>query len=163
VLNIEQDETRTVNVVRHLQRWPLGTGYPEIVSDVRRMIAAPELEDQAVTLALDATVLGRPVYDMFVAESGWVAGGLLPVVIHGRADEHHHGGVARVPKRELVSRAVKLLQKRELKLADTLPYAQTLVEELKGKPRYPLLIRLYPRLSEGYNALRDRVYWRRER
>jgi hypothetical protein len=31
------------------------------------------------------------------------------------------------------------------------------------KTRYPLLIRLYPRLSEGYNALRDRVYWRRER
>ncbi len=26
-----------------------------------------------------------------------------------------------------------------------------------------MFIRLYPRLSKGYDALRDRVYWRRER
>jgi len=31
------------------------------------------------------------------------------------------------------------------------------------KPRHPLLIPLYPHLSEGYNALRGRVYRRRER
>jgi hypothetical protein len=129
---VETDELHTVHEVRHLQRWPLGTGYPEIVEHVRKMIASPELEDEPVCLALDATGVGRPVYDMFLAELGWVSGGLLPVVIHGGADEHHHSGVARVPKRELVSRAVKLLQKRELKIATTLPFAETLIGELKA-------------------------------
>jgi len=128
----EEDELHTVHEVRHLQRWPLGTGYPEIVEDVRRMIASPELSDEPVYLALDATGVGRPVYDMFLSELGWVSGGLLPVVIHGGADEHSHGGIARVPKRELVSRAVALLQKRELKIASALPHAQMLVEELKA-------------------------------
>src|SRR5215208_183848 len=31
------------------------------------------------------------------------------------------------------------------------------------KPRHPWLTRMYPHLSEGYNALRGGVYWRRKR
>ncbi len=129
---VEEDVTHTVHEIRHVQRWPLGTGYPEIVADVRDIVRSPELEDAPVALALDAKGVGRPVYDMFVSALGWLSGGLLPVVMHGGADEHHHGGVDRVPKRELVSRAVKLFQKRELEISDMLPYAPTLIEELKA-------------------------------
>lgn len=134
----------------YLRRFELGTSYPEIVAQVKRLMDSPKLQDQPLSLALDATGVGVPVRDMFKKELPDAR--ILPVLIHGGDNELFHNGFYRVPKRELVSRAVKLLQRRELNVAPSLEYAQTLIEELRA-------FRLKININTGhdsYEAWRER-------
>src|SRR4051794_17471212 len=48
---------------RHLQRWPLGTSYPEVVAAVGKMFSQPPLKGSV--LVVDGTGVGRAVVDMF--------------------------------------------------------------------------------------------------
>ena len=50
--------------VRHLERFPLGTSYPTIVTEVGLLVARPPLAG-ACRIALDATGVGRAVTDLF--------------------------------------------------------------------------------------------------
>jgi hypothetical protein len=49
--------------VRHIHRWHLGTGYPEIVADVKKMFAVPPLTRSM--LAIDRTGVGKAVTNQF--------------------------------------------------------------------------------------------------
>lgn len=49
--------------LRHLERFPLGTSYPQIVERVRNMLATPPLFDRRVALVVDATGVGAGVVD----------------------------------------------------------------------------------------------------
>jgi hypothetical protein len=134
----------------YLRRFELGTAYPEIVAQVKRLMDSPKLQDQPLSLALDATGVGVPVRDMFKKELPEAR--ILPVLIHGGDNELFGKGFYRVPKRELISRAVKLLQRRELNVAPSLEYAQTLIEELRA-------FRLKININTGhdsYEAWRER-------
>jgi hypothetical protein len=136
--------------VTYLRRFDLGTPYPEIVAQVKRLMDSPKLQDQPLSLALDATGVGVPVRDMFKKEMPQAR--ILPVLIHGGDNELFGKGFYRVPKRELISRAVKLLQRRELNVAPSLEYAQTLIEELRA-------FRLKININTGhdsYEAWRER-------
>jgi hypothetical protein len=136
--------------VTYLRRFELGTPYPEIVAQVKRLMDSPKLQDQPLSLALDATGVGVPVRDMFKKEMPQAR--ILPVLIHGGDNELFGKGFYRVPKRELISRAVKLLQRRELNVAPSLEYAQTLIEELRA-------FRLKININTGhdsYEAWRER-------
>jgi hypothetical protein len=108
--------------VRHLHRWPLGTAYPAIVADVRALFAAPPLSGSA--LAVDQTGVGRPVVDLF--RSAGIAASLRPVTITG--GEGGSGGT--VAKKHLVGAVQVPLQARRLKVAESLPLAPVLAEEL---------------------------------
>ena len=136
-LTVVRHEPRAYHVV-HLERYPLGTLYPEIVEHVATLIASldkipPARADGKSTkrseLVLDATGVGRPVTDMF-RESLGNGTVLRPVIIHGGEKETRKGGFSRVPKRELVSRSVALMQKGELRIARGMALTPTLVEEL---------------------------------
>src|SRR5205085_2524303 len=63
----------------HLQRWPLGTPYPQIVEDVRALLSRPPLA--GCILGIDATGVGRAVADLF--RRGRLNATLRPVVITG--------------------------------------------------------------------------------
>jgi hypothetical protein len=80
--------------VRHLQRYALGTNYPAVVEDVSRKIR----QLGHVTLTIDHTGCGRPVFDLFERA------GLCPlgVTITGGDTAHGEGRQWRVPKRDLV-------------------------------------------------------------
>lgn len=132
-------------VVRHIQRWPLGTAYPDIVADVREMLERPEVQgDTWPTLALDRTGVGAGISDMFMyARMRRTA--ILPVTIHGGAKETHSGGSYNCPKRELVFGAVARLQKRELLISPKLAHASTLVEELRA-------FRLKVNINSGHDS-----------
>ncbi len=136
--------------VTYLKRFQLGTSYPEIVSRVKRLIDSARMQDQPLSLALDATGVGTPVYDMFKKEIGGTR--IHPVMIHGGDNEIFNKGFHRVPKRELVSRAVKLLQRRELNVAPSLEFAQVLIEELRA---FKLKININTG-HDSYEAWRDR-------
>lgn len=136
--------------VRHLQRYPLGTSYPEIVEGVKTMLATRPLLDRPTALVADATGVGAGVVDMFV-QAGLSP---IPVTIHGgdKVNRAPDGsGALRVPKRDLIGAAQVLLQSGRLKIARQLPEAETLRTELQN-----FRIRIDPKTShDSYSAWRE--------
>jgi hypothetical protein len=108
--------------VRHLHRWPLGTSYPQVVADVKTLFASPQLKE--TVLAIDRTGVGRAVVDQFV--SAGISASLQPLTITG-GEKSSAGSVA---KKDLVSAVQVPLQDRRLKIAEGLPLASVLAEEL---------------------------------
>ena len=113
--------------VPHLQRFKLGTSYPDIVSKVATILEAlPLLRD--TTLVVDATGCGKPVLDMFIKAN-------LPcpvrgVLIHGGDIVTSEGMTSRIPKRDLAAIVSVLMQSRRLKIIDSLPDSRVLQHEL---------------------------------
>src|SRR5687768_9591813 len=89
--NTREEDGLHVYHLRHLERIPLGTGYPAIAKHVAKLMATDELKEGCQLLA-DATGVGRPVVDLLKLE------GLRPhsVVVHG--------GFASVPDQDGYSR-----------------------------------------------------------
>src|SRR5215831_16750818 len=58
--------------LRHLERLPLGTPYPTVVTHVRGLLATPPLNNAGTLLVIDQTGVGRAVFDLFAQ------GGLAP-------------------------------------------------------------------------------------
>lgn len=124
--------------VRHLERPPLGTYYPEQVARVKELVTDPLLAEEIYNewgtrlgarppdLVVDATGVGRPVVDMLRKEGLSYSA----VLITGGDIEHHENGFYRVPKRNLVSAVQVALQSGQLKIAEDLALAETLRKEL---------------------------------
>ena len=116
--------------VGHLGRAPLGTRYPVVVARTRERIA--ELDAlrprPRITLAIDQTGVGAAVADMFRERDGPAV--FVPIVIHGGDAVGRDGDVYRVPKRELVGVASVLLHSGRLAIAEALPEAAILKQEL---------------------------------
>jgi hypothetical protein len=108
--------------IRHLHRWPLGTSYPQVVADVKALFAAPPLT--GTVLAIDRTGVGRAVVDQFV--SAGISASLRPLTSTG--GEKSGGGS--VAKKDLVGAVQVPLQNRRLRIAEGLPLASVLAEEL---------------------------------
>ena len=109
--------------VGHLQRMPLMTSYPQIAHHVRRLFMGLPSSTEVV---LDATGLGAPVYDIFLAA------GLSPigVMITAGTAQSEDGRFLHVPKMLLISRLQALLHEGRLKIQKSLPEASVLMGEL---------------------------------
>ncbi len=81
------------------------------------------------TLAIDATVVGRPVVDTFAERN--LPAHLLPVTITGGHKAHSEAGGRHVPKRILVSTLQVALQNQRLRIAAKLTEAATLQKDLQ--------------------------------
>jgi hypothetical protein len=113
--------------VRHLERFTVGTPYPEIAARVRDVFARPALA--ASRLLVDQTGVGHPMLDLF--RKARINASLQTVTItNGQGTGTSKAGGWRIPKQELVSVLQVLLQGRRIQVAPTLPEAQTLVREL---------------------------------
>jgi hypothetical protein len=130
--------------VRHLER-VRGKPYPEIVRRVGALLATPELRGNA-RLVVDSTGVGRPVVDLLRQA------GLSPVAvtITGGDIVTHEGREYRVPKRDLVAAVQVLLQGRRLRVAEKLPEAQLLTDELQN-----FQIKLTATAHDVYGAWRE--------
>ena len=130
--------------IRHLERFPLDRPYPEYVQHTVDLMQTPEL--RRATLVIDYTGVGRPVYDMFVAA------GLHPigVLITGGVAVTHKGRIWHVPKRDLATAVLALLQSRRLRVSSQIPEAPILLQEM-------LNFRIKVTLSgtDQYEAWRD--------
>lgn len=113
--------------VRHLQRFKLGTPYPDIVAEVGALLRTPPLEENSKTLVVDATGVGAPVMDLL--RRAGLPGHLVGVTITGGDTVTREQGRYRVPKRDLIFATKVLLQAGRLKFAE-LPETPTLVKEL---------------------------------
>lgn len=126
-------ETRTEYHLRHLERPELGTSYPHIVKRVCAMVEGAPLNGEGC-LMIDYTGVGRPVVDLF--RDADLRTKIVPVTITGGDTVTWERGGYRVPKRDLVTAMQVLFQQQQLKIANGLPHAETLIAEIlnfKGK------------------------------
>lgn len=148
-----------VYVIRHIERVPLKSRYPDIVAHVGKITDAllrPQLQTEPdpdprrppgsilitgdahpeVTLIVDYTGVGRPVFDMILEAQ--IAGTIdeqvqiVPVTITGADRVHVVDGEVRVPKRDLASVVQRLLQEQRLRIPRQHAMAPVLTEELTG-------------------------------
>src|SRR5215210_1287248 len=123
--------------VRHLERPTLGTSYIHIVGRIISLLKS--LPDEDLVLAVDTTGVGRPVADMlrerlneWLEENPRIELNAVWITITGgdsvtRASE---AGGLRVPKRDLASAPLVLMQNQQLKIAESLALAPVLKREL---------------------------------
>jgi hypothetical protein len=114
--------------LRHLERFELGTKYTDIIQKVRQILLREPIKSRLkrTRLLVDKTGVGAAVVDGF-----WQAGVRpISVTIHGGSNITPEPHGYRVPKRNLVAAAQVLLQSGRLKIAESLPEAQTLKKEL---------------------------------
>jgi hypothetical protein len=118
----------TIYLLRHLQRFHLGTSYTSIIELVAKILGTAPLVGCS-TLVIDQTGVGRPVVDMFRRSA--IRALVIPITITGghtvslAQDASYH-----VPKKDLVSSLRLLLENGRLKIARKLPGVDVLVREL---------------------------------
>ncbi len=114
-------------VLRHLERLKLGTAYTEVTDRVRELVGRTMIHG-SVTLVMDATGVGLPVFDELRSRGFNPVG----VTITGGRLVSVTGGIVKVPKRVLVVTLVTLVESGRLKIATGLPNAPELIDELLG-------------------------------
>jgi hypothetical protein len=97
---------RPIFQVGHLERLPLQTSYPNVISHVGRLMQ--RLRSSA-EIVIDYTGCGRPVFDMFV-HAGFSPIGIS--ITAGDTVTNEGGTIYKVPKLVLISRVQALLHKR---------------------------------------------------
>jgi hypothetical protein len=115
--------------VRHLERFALGTPFPALCQRLQALFSAPPLAESVLTV--DQTAVGEPAVNLLRRAGLQVS--IRPLTVTGghQAQVKEDGGWL-VPKNELISTLQLLLQCRRLKVAPSLPEAQTLVRELQS-------------------------------
>jgi hypothetical protein len=119
--------TKRSFIIKHLHRWPLGTSYPTIVSDVVSLMAKAPLPGSY--LCIDATGVGRPIVDLFRQARPPVR--IVPITITGGSESTPDGqGGFHVSKCDLAGAAIALVQSDRLKAVPSLPLVPTLLKEM---------------------------------
>src|SRR5215207_1839680 len=124
--------------VRHLERPALGTSYVDVVERIIALLKS--LGDEELVLAVDTTGVGRPVADMLKrrleewleassAQSTYLRTAWITIT-GGDSVTKAEGGGIRVPKRDLASAPLVLMQNGQLKIAEALQLAPVLKREL---------------------------------
>jgi len=133
--------------VRHLERIPLGTGYPEVVQRVVEVARSRELTGRC-RLMVDATGVGRPVVDLLRnARPGCQ---VMPVVVTSGERETSSGGIYCVPKRDLIVRLQVLMQTGGLQFAKGMKFGAELAGEMAA-----MEVRVSAAGTEQYGAWRE--------
>jgi hypothetical protein len=114
--------------LRHLERLPLGTPYPEQIAYVASLLRREPLAKAEPETFIDYTGVGRPVFDMFRQAS--VPRVRAVAITSGLRAEHSEIGWS-VPKTVLVSGVQAKLHSGDLRIAKELPEARTLLRELQ--------------------------------
>jgi hypothetical protein len=144
------EKTEQQYALRHLERYPIGTPYPSVVSQVRALISKPPLA--GCTLVPDATGVGRAVVDLLLEAN--LAARIVPVTItSGHKPTSDGRGGVHVPKKDLVAVVKAALQKQCLQVSASLPLAQTLVRELQT-----FTVQLTEAGNETFGAANDRAH-----
>jgi hypothetical protein len=126
---LRQADTEPRFGVRHLERIPLGTSYPDVVERVRVLTRRPEVREQA-TLVVDGTGVGRPVVDLLKRAD--LDCEVVEVSITAGAAAHLTTGCWYVPKLDLIGAVQVLVERGRLVFGREVPETGRLIEELMG-------------------------------
>jgi len=145
-------DRRPPYALRHLRRFPPGTGYPAVAGEVRTLLRTPPMP--GAVLGVDQTGVGRAVMELFHDEL-WnrVLCLFAPVTVIGSGAPPGAVVGLQVPKLELVGTLQVLLQTRRLQIADALPEAAVLVRELEAFRAAPPVLR-----GESVESWREREH-----
>lgn len=125
---ISAETTKIEYQLLYLERMELGTPYTQIVDHVAQIIRDEEVRGE-ITVIADATGVGLPVIQM-MRERGIQP--LVAIGIHGGNQINEKQGGYSVPKRDLVSSLVVVLQSRRLRVAAGIKHRQQLVHEMQS-------------------------------
>ena len=113
--------------VRHLERLPPATPYPEVFARLASVFVDSPLRGSK--LVVDYTGVGRPVLDML--RKAKVGASATPLfVTSGKISSDDSRGGWLVPRQELAATLQVLLQSRRMRVAPALPEAAMLAKEL---------------------------------
>ena len=119
-------ELRLRFVLRHVESFPLGTHYFDIVRRIRNLVhGAGPLK----TLVVDASGVGAPIVEAFRAVR--LQASLIPITITGSGHPHPdpHGGYL-VPRRDLISNLRILMERGLLRIPPAIHGKEALIGEL---------------------------------
>ena len=118
--------TRTRIVVRHLERVPLRTPYPDVVERVRQRVQP--YRDRQIQVVMDATGVGAAVRDML--QRARLGAQLTGVTITGGERVSVSFGDYHVPRHDLLANLRVLFEKRMLTIKKGIAAAEVLRTEL---------------------------------
>lgn len=121
----EQEEIR----VRHVQRLKQGTDFVQQVEIVAALFRMLPVRKEPAALCLDAGGLGRPLLDI-AKKRGLSPYGIL--LTGGSAESRPSRYELHVPRKVLLTNTAVLLQNGMLQIADDLPEADGLTQELSS-------------------------------
>lgn len=157
---IDNYPTRYRFDVRELGRLPLATKYPDVaarlvdvVIKIRHRLFVPGQTPGRIVVRIDATGVGRPVFDLLVDALRGTGVQVVPVIFnHGEAlvpNQTTAGLSLTLGKAFLVSRMQVLIQSGRVTVPQQHPESVALVRELLDYE-----IRINPRGSDTYGAFR---------
>jgi hypothetical protein len=117
---------RTITAhVKHLERLPIGTGYPDVARRVQSLLHnlnnvlfAEGISTHKITVLVDVTGIGRAIYDM-LREAVPPSVRLIAVTLTGGAEQTKAGVEWKIPKADFVSNLVRFASERRLYLPAT--------------------------------------------
>lgn len=148
VERIGKNKKDAIYHLRHLERFQLGTSYPDVVSRVKELMSNEPLINNTY-LIVDATGVGVAVIDIL----HYARLNPVPVTITNGETVTRNGQYWRVPKRELVSQLQVLLQTQKFKMAESLPEASILVQELLS-----FRVKITDRANDIYGPWREGIH-----
>lgn len=113
--------------VRYLERMKLGTPYTEVVDRVKEILAHPQLGTRK-RFIVDATGVGAPVVDLL--KRAKLGCSVIPVTITSGEQARCENSHWYVPKRDLMTGLLLLLEQQELKIVRGVPQEEQLLKEL---------------------------------
>jgi hypothetical protein len=123
-------ETQVEHRLVHLDRFDLGTPYPEVVDRLGEFFGRERLAYKT-RLAVDATGVGLAVFQD-LKRARLPVREILPVLITAGQQVNREGGIWRVPKRDLVHPLRVRFEEKTIKIPRGLSYLEALTEELAG-------------------------------
>ena len=123
-------ETEVERRLVHLDRFELGTPYPEVVERLGDFFRKPPLAGRT-RLAVDATGVGLAVFQD-LKKARLQVREVLPVLITAGQQVNYEGGIWRVPKRDLVHPLRVRFEEKSIKIPRGLDHLEALTEELVG-------------------------------
>ena len=123
---------KTEYFIRHIARFPLGTSYPKMAEQIADLLCSPNFAGRKITVFMDATGVGRPVYDDLCEEARLHEEArkivIMPITFTNGPTFNLKTGL--LGKDYMVSRLQSLLQNGRIHAPDTKEVQATL-EELK--------------------------------
>jgi hypothetical protein len=145
-----REQLLVLHNIRHIERFPLGTPYPDIVRRIVEIMSRLPPKQRKPVLVADSTGVGRPVLDS-MREAG-----LRPIgvtISGGVSEVEANWDDWRVPKKVLASLLHVLLDGRRLKFAAGMPELDTLTRELAS-----FRVKVTASRNESFEAWREREH-----
>jgi hypothetical protein len=117
--------------VGHFERWR-AESIPELVASLEAFLPALPRKDKlsSVSLAIDATEIGRPVVEMI--RHAKTRANVYSIAVTGGDSDSREGWQIWLPERNLLSNLTLLLQTGKLTIVRDLPLASSLKKDFEG-------------------------------